>query len=103
MVTYFFVVVIDVTELSRKDLLGKLLYADDLVLVSQTIEKLRKTSIKLTQAFESKSLKVDIRKTKVMVSGGSRKDGITKSKVNTCGICSLRVKANSVLCAQCGN
>ena len=35
-----------------------------------------------------------------MVSGGITKDDMSKS--NTCGVCSLRVKANSVLCVQCG-
>ena len=30
------------------------------------------------------------------------KDGMSKSKVDPCGVCSLRVNANSVLCLQCG-
>ena len=29
-------------------------------------------------------------------------DGLCKSNANLCGICSLRLKANSVLCVQCG-
>ena len=29
-------------------------------------------------------------------------DGLSKSKVDPCGVCSLRVKAISVLCVQCG-
>ena len=37
-----------------------------------------------------------------MVSGGTAKDGMSKSKVDPCGVCSLRVKTNSVLCLQCG-
>ena len=37
-----------------------------------------------------------------MVSGGITKDGVSKSKVDPFGVCSLRVKANSVLCLQCG-
>ena len=36
-----------------------------------------------------------------MVSGCIAKDGMSKSKVDPCGVCSLRVKANSVLCVQC--
>ena len=27
---------------------------------------------------------------------------MSKSKVDPCGVCSLRVRANSVLCLQCG-
>ena len=30
------------------------------------------------------------------------RDGLSESKVDPCGICSLTVKANSVLCVQCG-
>ena len=38
----------------------------------------------------------------MMVSGSITKDGLPKGQVEPCGVCSLRVKANSVLCAQCG-
>ena len=38
----------------------------------------------------------------MMVNGGITKDGLSKCKVDPCGICSLRVKADSVLCVQCG-
>ena len=37
-----------------------------------------------------------------MVCGGITKDGMSKSKVGPCGVCSLRVKVNSVLCLHCG-
>ena len=35
-------------------------------------------------------------KTKVMVRG------LSKSRDHPCGVCSMRVKANSALCLQCG-
>ena len=41
-------------------------------------------------------------KTKVIVSSGITKDGLSKIKVDPCGMCCLRSKANSVLCVQCG-
>ena len=47
-------------------------------------------------------MKVNLGKTKVNVSGSITKDGMSKSKVDACGVCSLRAKANSVLCEQCG-
>ena len=50
----------------------------------------------------SKDLKVNPGKTKVMVSSGITKDGLSKSKVDSCEVCTLRVKANLVLCVQCG-
>ena len=41
-------------------------------------------------------------KTNLMVSARITKDGMSKSKVDPCGVCSLRVKANSVLYVLCG-
>ena len=52
--------------------------------------------LKWKEAFESKGLKVNLGKTKVMVSGSITKDGMSLCKVDPCGVCSLRVKANSV-------
>ena len=39
----------------------------------------------------------------MMICGGFTKDGLSNSQVFPCGVCSLRVKANSVLCVQHGN
>ena len=47
-------------------------------------------------------MKVNLGKTKVMVSDGITKDGLPNCKVDPYGVCSLRVKSNSVLCLQCG-
>ena len=38
--------------------------------------------------------------TKVMVSSGITQDCLSKSKVDPCGVSSLRLNANSVLCVQ---
>ena len=46
-------------------------------------------------------MKVSIRKSKLMVNGVNSKDGFSQSKVYSCGICGLSVKASSVLCVQC--
>ena len=37
----------------------------------------------------------------MMVSDGITKDGLSKSKVNSCGVCSLREKDKSYICAEC--
>ena len=50
----------------------------------------------------NKGLKVSLWKTKVIVCGGITEDGMSKSNADPCGVCSLRVKANSVLCLWCG-
>ena len=98
---FLFAVVVDVvTEFAREGALIELLYAGDLVLMSETIKGLRNKLLKWKEAFESKGLKVILFKTKVMVCGGITKDGMSKSKIDPCGICSLIVKANSVLCYQ---
>ena len=89
-----------VTEFAREGVLCELLCADDLVQMSETIKGLRNKFIKWKEAFECKGLKVNLGKTTVMVSGGISKEGMSKSKVDPCGDCSLRVKENSVLCAQ---
>ena len=36
-----------------------------------------------------------------MVCGGITKDGLSKSRLDPCWVCSLRAKAISVLCVQC--
>ena len=56
----------------------------------------------MNEAFESKGLKTNLGKTKVMVSGGITKNGMSKGKVDPCRVCSVRVKTNSIWCLQCG-
>ena len=50
------------------------------------------------ESFESNDLKVNLWKTKVIVSDGISKDGFSKSRVSQYWVCSLRVNANLVLC-----
>ena len=96
-------VVVDVvTEFAREGELSELLYADDLFLMSETIEGLRNKFLKWKEVFDSKGLKVNLGKTEVLVCGGITKDGMPKSKVDSCGVSSLRIKANSVQCLQFG-
>ena len=61
---FLFTVVIDVvTELARVGALSDLLYANDLVLMSETIEGLRNMFLKWKEAFEIEGLKVNLGKT----------------------------------------
>ena len=48
-------------------MISELLYADDLVLLSETIQELRNKLLKWKEAFESKGFKSNLGKTKVMV------------------------------------
>jgi len=73
----------------------EMLYADDLVLTDESMEGLRERFWKWKEAFESKGLKVNLGKTKVVVSGAEGE--VTVSKVDPW----KRVMANSVLCVKC--
>ena len=72
---------------------------DDLILTSETIKGLREKFWKWKEAFESKGLKVNLGKAKVVVSGAEGE--VTVSKIDPCGICGKRVRVNSVLCVKC--
>lgn len=92
-----FTIVVDVvTDHANVGLLSEMLYADDLVLTSETIKGLRDKFGRWREAFKSKGLKVNLRKTKVLVSGSNVGGSLTVSKVGPCGICGLTVRANNV-------
>ena len=64
-----FAVEVDVViEFAREGALRELLYADDFVMMSETIEGLRNMFLKWKEAHESKDLKVILGKTKVAAS-----------------------------------
>ena len=54
------------------------------MLMSETIKGLRDKSLKWKETFESKGLKVNLGKTKVMVNSGITQDGLSKRKVDPC-------------------
>ena len=100
---FLFAVVVDfVSNLARERALSELLYGDDLVLMSETMVGLRNHFMRWKETFESKGLKVNLGKINFMVNGGITQDGLSRSKVDPCRVCSLRVMANSALCVHCG-
>ena len=97
-----FAIVVDViTEHARRAVVNELLCADDLVIMSKDMEDLKERFWNWKDALESKGLKVNTRKTRLMVSGSEGE--LFKSKIDPCGVCGRRVMANSVLCTKCGN
>ena len=81
-----FAIAVDVIlENAREDLMNEILYADDLVLMNESIENLKEKFLKWKEAFESKGLKVNLKKIKVMVS--NLKGKVPKSKVDLCAKC----------------
>ena len=95
-----FAVVMDVvTEEVAKE--GRaLMYADDLVLICETKEEARQRFVAWRNAFESKGLKVNISKTKVMRC--ARDGAVKEAAVDPCSVCGKRVGVNSIHCATCG-
>ena len=94
-----FAIVVDVvTEHARKELLNEILHADDLVLMSESLEDLRERFQGWRRALEGKGLKVNVGKAKMMVSG--MEGEITSSKIDPCGVCGKRIGSNAVCCTQ---
>ena len=95
-----FAIVVDVvTQHAREGLLNEILYANDLVLMSESLEDLRERFQRWKRALEGKGLKVNVGKTKMMVSGTEGE--VTSSKIDPCGVCGKRVGSNAVCCIQC--
>ena len=72
--------------------MNEILYADDLVLMSENLEDLRERFPRWRDALESKGLRINITKTKMMVSGAEGE--VVRSRVDPCGICGKRVMSN---------
>ena len=96
-----FAVVVD-NELAIEGVSSELLYTDDIVLLSERIVGHRNKFRKWKEAYENYGLKVNHRKRPVMVSGGITNDGLNKGKVYLCDVLNFLIKANSVLCEECG-
>ena len=88
-----------VTEHAREGLLNEILYADDLVLMNESLEDLRERFQLWRSALENKGLKVNFGKTKMNVSGTEGENVL--SKIDPYGICGKRVGSNAVCCTQC--
>ena len=81
-----------IVQNARRGGVNELLHADDLVLMSETMEDLKERFWNWKDALESKGLKVNIKKAKVMVSGS--KGELFKSRIDLYGVCGRRVMAN---------
>ena len=64
------------------------------------MDELRKNFDEWREAFESKEMRVNLGKTKLMVSG--MEEETFHSKINPCSVCGTRIMSNSVLCTACG-
>ena len=78
----------------------KFLYADDLVIIAESVEE---CCHKLTcgkVSLENNGLRVNMKKTKVMFSGQNM-NTLLDSGMWPCGVCQSGVTSNSILCSGC--
>ena len=78
----------------------ELLYADDLVIVAESLDELTERLKLWKENMESKGLRVNMPKTKCLVSDGSTKSTRETGKY-PCSICHRGVGRNSVFCVGC--
>ena len=89
-----------VSSETRRGLHSELLYADDIVIMSPTMEQFGRRVAEWRARLLDKALKVNAGRFKVMVcsSGGKM---IVNSGKWPCGVCGKGVQANSVECTVC--
>jgi len=77
----------------------ELLYADDLAVIAETEEELIKRFNEWKDNTESKGMRVNMNKTKVI--SGERQKVMQKAVRWPCGVCSKGVGSNSLQCTSC--
>ena len=78
----------------------ELLYADDLIIIADSEEKLVERIRIWKEAMEDKGLRASMTKTKCMISGVGL-DLLEDSGTYPCAVCRKGVGCNSILCSQC--
>ena len=95
-----FIAVMDVlSEGVREGLLFEILYADDLVIMAESMKELERKYTEWKNSLESKGLRVNVGKTKIMSGDGVKTE--VRSEIDPCSGCGLRVKRNSIRCNKC--
>ena len=79
----------------------ELLYADDLVLAAESIGELKTKFVAWKSSLEAKGLRVNMGKTKVLVSSSTPAVRIPPNVKYPCGVCSKGVGSNSIFCVMC--
>ena len=96
-----FATVVDVINEKARGVVDELMYADDLVLMSEIMEDLKKKILELEGCTGKQKFEDQPHKKKVIVSKPETK--LFKSKIDPCGVCGRRVMTNLMLCTKCGN
>ena len=69
--------------------------------MNKAMKDLKEKFLNWMEALENKGSKVNIKKTKMMVSGSEGE--LFNSKIDSPRVCGRKMMANSVLCLKCGN
>ena len=80
----------------------ELLYADDLVIIAESLKELEDSYCSWKNSIESKGLGVNMKKTKVMVSALYH-GPIFQSGKHSCGVCFEGVGVSSIICTLCNH
>ena len=76
------------------------LYADDLVIIAESLEECVRRLLTWKEAMEEKGLRVNARKTKIMICGTGL-DLLQSSGEFPCAVCRTGVGSNSIFCKGC--
>ena len=89
----------EATKECRCEAPWEMLFADDLVLTSESEEGVRDMLMKWRSALERRGLKVNLEKTKYLVSGDSKEKEETGRY--PCSVCQKGVGSSSIQCSKC--
>ena len=98
---FLFLIILE--ALSREFRTGcpwEFLYADDLAIAAETLDEVKNRLSLWKQKFAGKGLKVNVAKTKVLISSRGL-NTIKESGNNPCGVCVKGVGVNSIYCSNC--
>ena len=95
----FNLVMEEATKSCRKGCPWELLYADDLVLMTENREEVQRMFSAWREAMERRGLKINLEKTKLMVCG--KNSEVPQTGRFPCGVCRTGVGVNSILCIDC--
>jgi hypothetical protein len=89
-----------VSKALQEGLPWELLYADDIVLMAESLQQLKGKLQKWKAGMEAKGLKMNVGKTKIMI-GGEGTGDVEESGKWPCGVCKKGVGRNSIQCMKC--
>ena len=95
----FKLVMEEATKAVRKGDPWELLYADDLVLTAESKHDVEEMFSAWSSAMELRGLKINVDKTKLLISGKERVP--TPTGEYPCAVCNAGVGGNSILCSEC--